>query len=239
MNSFRIIPVLDLKGGEVVRARAGDRANYLPIATPLAAGSRPEEVLRGLLALAPFRTVYVADLDAITGAGDNGAGVARMLEAAPGIEIWLDGGFATPDGARAALRPGILPVLGSETLAGADALRRAADSFGRGGFVLSLDYRAGRFLGAAEVERDAGAWPDRLILMTLDRVGADRGPDLAALGSLARRAPGRALYAAGGVRGDADLDELERIGIAGVLVASALHDGRLPEDRLRRCTGRQ
>jgi phosphoribosylformimino-5-aminoimidazole carboxamide ribotide isomerase len=237
MASFRIIPVLDLKGGEVVRARAGDRANYRPIATPLAAGSQPEGVLRGLLSLAPFRAVYVADLDAITGAGDNRAGIERMQEAAPGIEVWLDGGFTTPEGAGAALRPGILPVLGSETLAGADALKRAHKAFGRAGFVLSLDYRGGSFLGAPEVERDADAWPDRLILMTLDRVGADRGPDFAALEALMQRAPGHALFAAGGVRGEADLDGLERIGVAGVLVASALHDGRLSGDRLRRCAG--
>jgi phosphoribosylformimino-5-aminoimidazole carboxamide ribotide isomerase len=160
-----------------------------------------------------------------------------MQEAAPGLEIWLDGGFATPEDARAAMRPGILPVVGSETLAGADALARAGQAFGRAGFVLSLDYRGGRFLGAPEVERDVDSWPDRLILMTLDRVGADRGPDFAALEALMRRAPGRAVFAAGGVRGEADLDGLERIGVAGVLVASALHDGRLPAGRLRRCAG--
>src|SRR5579859_3993027 len=70
---FAIIPVLDLKSGVVVHARAGDRANYRPIATPLAAGSAPADILAGLLALAPFRAVYIADLDAIEGGGGHGA----------------------------------------------------------------------------------------------------------------------------------------------------------------------
>jgi phosphoribosylformimino-5-aminoimidazole carboxamide ribotide isomerase len=41
------------------------------------------------------------------------------------------------------------------------------------------------------------------------------------------RAGARRLYAAGGVRGRHDLQVLRDAGIAGVLVASALHDGRL------------
>ncbi len=62
--------------------------------------------------------------------------------------------------------------------------------------------------------------------MTLGRVGADAGPDFERLAAV-RRASGAALYAAGGVRGADDLAALARAGIAGALVASALHDGRL------------
>jgi phosphoribosylformimino-5-aminoimidazole carboxamide ribotide isomerase len=40
-------------------------------------------------------------------------------------------------------------------------------------------------------------------------------------------AAGRRIYAAGGVRDAADLAALARAGIAGALVATALHDGRL------------
>jgi uncharacterized protein related to proFAR isomerase len=76
VNAFSIIPVLDLKHGKVVRARAGDRANYQPIVTPLSPTSEAADVLRGLMALAPFSTVYIADLDAITGEGNHGAVLA-------------------------------------------------------------------------------------------------------------------------------------------------------------------
>jgi phosphoribosylformimino-5-aminoimidazole carboxamide ribotide isomerase len=58
-------------------------------------------------------------------------------------------------------------------------------------------------------------------------VGTGAGPDLDALAALVKRAGGRAVFAAGGVRGEDDLARLREIGVAGVLVATALHDGRL------------
>jgi phosphoribosylformimino-5-aminoimidazole carboxamide ribotide isomerase len=235
--TLAIIPVLDLKHGDVVRARAGDRAAYLPIVTPLAAGSAPDAVLQGMLALAPFKTAYIADLDAIAGEGSDRETVERLAEAAPGMRIWVDGGFATAREARDVANARVLPVLGSETLAGSGELKAAREVFHAEDFVLSLDYRAGRFMGAAEIERRVALWPDRLILMTLDRVGMDKGPDLAALEALIRRAEGRAVFAAGGVRDESDLQALERIGAAGVLVASALHDGRLSASVLARFAG--
>jgi HisA/HisF family protein len=225
MSEFAIIPVLDLKHGHVVRARAGDRANYFPIVSPLAAGSAPQDILAGLLRVAKFRSLYVADLDAITGEGDHRAALGVLARAAPGLEIWVDGGYAT---AAAGRLPGIVPVFGSETLRDATELEAAAEIFGAAGFVLSLDYRGGRFVGPPEVECDVALWPGRIILMTLDRVGADRGPEIEGLVALKARAGSRGVFAAGGVRGADDLDALVANGISGALVATALHDGRLP-----------
>jgi phosphoribosylformimino-5-aminoimidazole carboxamide ribotide isomerase len=232
MSPFSIIPVLDLRHGDVVRARAGDRANYRPIVTPLARGSAPGAVLEGLLRLAPFRAVYVADLDAIAREGSHRGAIERLAEAAPGLRIWVDGGFATAAEAHQSAAAFVLPVLGSESLAGSGELDAARELFGTDGFVLSLDYRGGRFLGPPGIERRVELWPERVILMTLDRVGMDRGPDLAALEALIVRGRGRAVFAAGGVRDEADLTSLQKIGVSGVLVASALHDGRLPASAL-------
>ena len=77
---MELIPVIDLKGGEVVRAERGARHLYAPIKTPLSPTSHPADVVTGFLALHDFRTVYVADIDAIEGAG-NHAAVIDALEA--------------------------------------------------------------------------------------------------------------------------------------------------------------
>jgi HisA/HisF family protein len=228
MSDFTIIPVLDLKHGHVVRARAGDRANYFPIVSPLAAGSSPQEILAGLLGVAPFRSLYVADLDAITGAGDHREALGLLAREAPQLEIWVDGGYATAEAGRFMRLPGIVPVFGSESLRGSEELAAAREIFGETGFVLSLDYRGGRFMGPPEVEQSVELWPGRIILMTLDRIGGDLGPDLDALVALKHRAGSRAVFAAGGVRGEHDLVTLVSHGVAGALVATALHDGRLP-----------
>jgi phosphoribosylformimino-5-aminoimidazole carboxamide ribotide isomerase len=146
------------------------------------------------------------------------------------MEFWIDGGFSGAEDAAAVAGRGHVPVLGSESLAGAEGLALAIGRLGPARVVLSLDWRGGRFLGPREVLDVPGLWPDRVILMTLDRVGIDRGPDLAALERLVSCAGHRGVFAAGGVRDAADLEALRAIGVAGALVASALHNGRLTRD---------
>jgi phosphoribosylformimino-5-aminoimidazole carboxamide ribotide isomerase len=63
--------------------------------------------------------------------------------------------------------------------------------------------------------------------MNLRRVGSDAGPDFALIATLAAKAPGREVYAAGGVRSVEDLHRVASTGAAGALIATALHDGRL------------
>ncbi len=81
-----VIPVIDLKGGQVVHARQGQRDAYQPLATPLSAGSAPRDVVAGLLRLYPFRTLYVADLDAIAGSGDHVAALEEIATLHPGLD---------------------------------------------------------------------------------------------------------------------------------------------------------
>src|SRR5215471_17804180 len=93
---MEIIPVLDLKGGQVVRARMGQRDLYRPIETPLAATSDPLDVMRGLLSVHRFTTAYVADLDAIERKGDNGAALAALKAEFSDVSLWVDNGMADP-----------------------------------------------------------------------------------------------------------------------------------------------
>jgi phosphoribosylformimino-5-aminoimidazole carboxamide ribotide isomerase len=222
---MEIIPVLDLKGGVVVRARMGERHLYAPIVTPLAATSDPLDVARGLLAVHPFATLYVADLDAIEGSGDNSAALRQITRGCPGVSLWVDNGIAEAAAAARWLDGGIGSlVLGSETQQDAALVRKLA---GDDRVVLSLDFRGDAFQGPSEILDDPSAWPARVIAMTLARVGGGAGPDVERLSEVRRIAPGRRIYAAGGVRDAADLAALARAGIAGALVATALHDGRL------------
>ena len=49
-QTMRIVPVLDLKGGMVVHARRGQRADYAPLSSPLVEGYEPVSVARALCA---------------------------------------------------------------------------------------------------------------------------------------------------------------------------------------------
>ena len=232
MSDFELIPVIDLMGGLVVHARAGDRDAYRPLdGSLIAASAEPAAVVRGLLALHPFRTLYIADLDAIRKQGEHRATIIQLRREFPELSFWIDAGFAGECTCRRFLGAGIGQlVLGSESQSDLRLLELFA---AEPGLVLSLDFQGDRALGALELFQQPERWPERVIAMTLARVGSSGGPDLERLGALRQLAPTKRLYAAGGVRGVDDLRALRSLGCAGALVASALHDGRLGRDALR------
>ncbi|SIT45017.1 HisA/hisF family protein [Paraburkholderia piptadeniae] len=253
---MQVIPVLDLLDAHAVHAIRGDRANYRPIQSSLCATSEPLAVARSLLAASRARVLYVADLGAIMSRDADPSTLATLAtsladphsqrdpQRAP-LEIWLDAGYADFPSmldhfARIASAVGstfereaiarIVPVFGSESLRSPDALREA-EAAGHAP-ILSLDHRGGQLIAAPDIAdalRSPSTWPSRVIVMTLDQVGADAGPDLDTFDAIRAQAGQRTLIGAGGIRHRGDLDAAARSGADAWLVASALHDGRLIE----------
>jgi HisA/HisF family protein len=222
---LRVIPVIDLMHGQVVRAQMGDRASYRPLESPLSPSSDAMDVVRGLLAVYPFPTLYVADLDAIQGHGDNFQTLRGIREAFPALQMWVDNGAADADAIEALVSANLgTPVIGSESQRDCKLI---AQRQGSGGFVLSLDFRGDAFQGPQDVMSEPALWPLRVIVMTLARVGSGAGPDLVRLASIQSIAGDREIYAAGGVRNADDLQALKDAGLSGALIATALHEGRI------------
>jgi phosphoribosylformimino-5-aminoimidazole carboxamide ribotide isomerase len=230
-----VVPVIDIKGGQVVHAQGGRRDSYRPIQTPLSATSAPADVAAGLLTLFPFRKLYIADLDAIEGRAPNDAAIDAIGRTVPGVELWIDNGIAEAAAARAWLRRfSHCLVIGSESQNGAETILALRDATR---VLLSLDFRGDIFQGPAILYDDPTAWPARVIVMTLARVGVAGGPDIARVSGVVERASGREVFGAGGIRDGADLTDLATIGAAGVLVATALHTGALTEADLSNARG--
>ena len=227
-----LIPVIDLMRGQVVRAVRGDRQSYRPMVSKLCDGSDPLEMARALCRHCASSRLYVADLDALTGGVAQVDIVRALLRAMPALELWLDAGFADAAGAAAlcerigAPAGRVVPVFGSESLRSLGALREAFAWPGTG--VLSLDRRGDQRLDPAGCWDHPELWPGRVIVMTLERVGADSGPDLDTLREVRARVPAAQVVGAGGIRHAEDLECARAAGAHAWLVASALHDGRLP-----------
>jgi uncharacterized protein related to proFAR isomerase len=214
----------------VVRASRGDRDSYAPIVTPLAPSPEPLDVARGLLALHPFRHLYLADLDGIEGRGRNDATVAALAAAFPAVEFWVDNGLADEAACRDWLaRHRARLVIGSESQTGTGLAR----SLGAGA-ILSLDFRGDAFMGPPALRTDPELWPEDVIVMTLARVGSGDGPDRERLAELRARSATVRLWAAGGVRDAGDMAALGDLRVSGALVATSLHDGRIGPDALAR-----
>ncbi len=225
---MEVIPVIDLKAGQVVHAQRGERDSYRPVRSQLCLGSEPVDVVAGLLTVYHFATLYVADLDAIQARSSSIASIRRIRQEFPQLRLWVDNGLADPAACRDWLAQSLSDlVLGSEAQPDAAVLQALSDDDTRRHLILSLDYKDDRFLGPPDLLSAPSHWPDRIIAMTLSRVGSRGGPDLDLLRRWRDEVPDKKIFAAGGVRGGEDLLALADCGTSGVLVATALHERRI------------
>ena len=217
---MKIIPVIDLKDGVVVHAQQGMREQYQPINTNLCQSSDIYQVIEAFLGVYDFDTIYIADLNAITHQGDHDCLITDVLTSFPHILFWIDRGYQ-----RFKKYPGnYLPVLGSECYSDETVLELKAFN---NHFILSLDYSISEALGAKSLFSDPDLWPETIIIMTLNRVGSNQGPDLDKLNWFCRQYPHKHFIAAGGIRNTADLQALKQVGVQQALIASALHSGAI------------
>jgi HisA/HisF family protein len=231
MSDFVVIPVLDVKGGVVVHAKGGKRAEYRQLETPFGPAGDPLAIARGLLEVTGSPALYVADLDAIEGEGSNYDIARALADVLPTTALWIDAGFADVGECAFWLPLGATLVIGSECLASSDTWQSIHESLG-GSTVLSLDFDGETMRGPQDLLAESVSWPQRVIAMTLDRVGTGEGPDLARLETVLGKADGRAVYAAGGVRGSDDLKRVADTGAQGALVATALHSGAITQKEI-------
>src|SRR5712692_10132947 len=118
---MRIIPVVDLKAGHVVRGIAGRREDYQPIVSRLTSSSGPVEVAQALRDQFRFTELYVADLDAIVGAPPALQNYAALRSL--GFRLWVDAGVRDLGAIEPLVQARIeRVVVGLETVAGPDAL---------------------------------------------------------------------------------------------------------------------
>jgi phosphoribosylformimino-5-aminoimidazole carboxamide ribotide isomerase len=208
---LQAIPVIDLMNGQVVRARMGDRASYRFLESPLSPTSDAVDVVRGLLGMFSFPTLYVADLDAIQGSGDNSQTLRRIRAEFPSLRMWVDNGVADAPALHAFIGASLgTLVIGSESQRDSKLIAQHRGSMR---IVLSLDFRGDAFQGPQEILAEPALWPRRIIVMTLARIRSIAGE--------------REIYAAGGVRDAADLLALKAAGAAGALISTALHERRI------------
>ncbi len=244
----RLIPVLDVMNGQVVRAVGGRRDEYRPVVSQLTMSSHPVNVALALLERTGANELYVADLDAIRGGTDLSPHVSRLFHefrTSP-VLFWLDIGINSRRPASLLSKfPCVRLVVGIETGASLLDLVNALAVAGSQPVAVSLDLKNGKLLGkwegwGATHDQDAigvvrtaiSGGAKSLIVLDLARVGTGTGTGTEPLlRAIRAEFPGVDLIAGGGVQTWEDVDRLDEAGATGVLVASALHDGTLKVPR--------
>lgn len=236
---MKILPVIDLLRGVVVRGIGGRRAEYRPITSAMCDDPSPASVARAFHEKLGCDDCYLADLDAIAGGPPNEAAYNAIVDA--GLQPWIDAGSGDVAKASAIARwldrraPRGRVVVGLESLVDLGALRDIVVAIRADRTVFSLDLREGipltsdasvAVLAPLELAAEAIESGVRsLIALDLAAVGMQAGvPTLDLCRMLRERYPQLELTSGGGVRTCDDLDRLAAAGCDRVLVASALHE---------------
>ncbi len=237
-----ILPVIDLQQGQVVRAVGGNRPAYRAIESRSCSDARVESVAAALVGRFGFRDCYVADLDAIEGGSLDVASLEAIGNA--GLSMWLDAGSGSLTRWRLLREQGAhLPierhVVGLESLVDWDELARLVEAIGAERLVLSLDLKHGAVLSKrlafqGQTPQEVALAAARLgvkslLLLDLAAVGTGQGTATEPLlKALHQALPQVSLASGGGIGRVEEIARQLQLGAQRVLVASALHDGRIP-----------
>ena len=236
---MRLIPVIDLLDGQAVHAIRGERAHYQPVKSVLCARPDPLALARAFRNQLGLQEIYVADLNAIQGfSRPSHHDVITELAGREKMNVILDAGISDLQQAQEWLAESIHKVvIGSETLRTWDSLQQFPAVIDPNRLTFSLDFRSGRILSqcpalASMTPIDAlrhlqrSGWTE-VILLDLSRVGSGEGADHSLAAEAHASLPGLHFLIGGGVTEAKELMELKSMGIAGVLVATALHQGMI------------
>jgi phosphoribosylformimino-5-aminoimidazole carboxamide ribotide isomerase len=239
---LKVIPVIDILNGIVVHGVRGKREEYQPLQSILCKSVEPLEVARAFKALG-FSEVYIADLDAIT-RGSVNFQVFKRIAKETGLKLMVDAGVTDLETAQKLLDSGVSKiVVGTETLRSKSFVGEAVRLFGSERVIVSLDLKGDKVLvklgfdGCKEPVcllrevKEMGV--SGVIVLDLARVGSGEGVNVDFLKEVFEQVAVD-VFVGGGVMDVDDLVELEKLGVSGVLVATALHSGKISIEELKK-----
>lgn len=244
---MRIVPVIDLQGGQVVHAIAGDRNAYRPLQSRFCRGAQPTSIARAFVEQCRLHEAVVFDLDAIGRAAP--AWPAYRALASSGLKLWIDRGIRSLNDAQEVVEFGretgavMRIIAGLETIPNRHVLQQVVELVGSDQLVFSVDLFDGRPLA------DPHGWPthgwepivaqaleigvQKFMVLDLSQVGGLLGTDTEAIcRALRYSAPAAQIIAGGGIRDGHDVRTMASAGCDALLIATALHTGRIKPEQL-------
>ncbi len=239
---MKVIPVIDILNGAVVHAVKGRRSQYKPLESVITKSTDPTAVAEAFKSLG-FNELYIADLDAIIDCRDDFRQIKQTAEKT-GLTLLVDAGVTGIKRAQRLMDSGVGKlVVGTETLKSKAFVEEAIRHFGSDHVVISLDLKDGKvltqpgFIGPTEpmqlLKEFKAQGASQVIVLDLSRVGSGEGVDFDFLKQVIAETC-MDVYVGGGVRNINDLQELESLGVAGAMIATSLHTGKISTAELKR-----
>jgi phosphoribosylformimino-5-aminoimidazole carboxamide ribotide isomerase len=233
-----IIPAIDLLDGNCVRLKQG---NY---DESTVYSGNPVETAKKFVGCGAER-IHVVDLDAARGEGKNNRDKIASIRKAVTVPLEVGGGVRKVDDIRALLETGVdRLILGTVLAREVDMVAGWVREFGRV-FIAGIDAKDGvvkvsgwhektPWSDIALARKAADIGIDEIIYTNIALDGMLAGPDIESTNKIAEAA-GVSVILSGGIGSTADILEVYRSGISGVITGRALYDGRIDlQDAIKR-----
>ncbi|MCH9021220.1 MAG: 1-(5-phosphoribosyl)-5-[(5-phosphoribosylamino)methylideneamino]imidazole-4-carboxamide isomerase [Planctomycetes bacterium] len=229
---MELLPAIDLRKGKCVRLLQGDYDRQIDY------GDNPLSQARAF-EQAGAKWVHVVDLDGAKSGTMQNRQVIEQIAAKTTLQVEVGGGIRDEQGVAELLDAGVKRVvIGTRGLEDPDWFRQLVhqERF-RGRIVLGLDAREGRLLSHGWVRQEQWTvtemvekvrdWPLAAIVYTdVDRDGMLKGPNIEAIRHLTAMCQGK-IIASGGISSLADVENIAKLPLEGLIVGRALYEGRL------------
>jgi phosphoribosylformimino-5-aminoimidazole carboxamide ribotide isomerase len=234
---MKIIPVIDFQQGNVVLAHMGNRDNYQPISSVLCDQPDINSVIEGILTLAEFKTIYIADLDCIEKQQLDSSLWSTLCSKYPHVEFWIDlGNISQHWGQVMNNNTNARPVIGTESYENITSLCLSLEALNQYRPLLSIDIKQNKILGPEHLLSKFNVWPEDVIILSLSHVGSNSGPDIDAIQTISKHLNRQNIFYGGGTRDTQDIEQLDKLNIKGVLMANTLHSGKFDKSFIEKIT---
>ncbi|WP_287587652.1 HisA/HisF-related TIM barrel protein [Candidatus Borrarchaeum sp.] len=244
---MRIIPVIDLMKGIVVHGQMGERKKYKPIKSVLCHSADPLTVAYAFEDKLQLKELYIADLDAISHHDYSNLKEILKIKQNTLLNLMLDCGIRSMDDILNVISTNIDHIIiATETLSGLSELEIIVDQVNGSKLILSIDTMDNKILASskeiiqlnprsiAEYGLELGI--QECIVLDLSKVGSERGPNITIAKEIVDNVD-ISVITGGGIRYIDDIHFLEENGFAGVLIATALHNGNITRNDLLTVNG--
>ena len=239
---MQILPAIDIKNGHAVRLVKGDFEQETVV---------NDNVLdqASIFMEAGIQYIHVVDLDgALEGRAANRDLIAKIKEMT-GLAIEVGGGIRTIEQIEDYLSVGINRVIiGSMAVKHPQFVKEALDKFGSDKIVVGIDAKNGMVATEGWLETSTVDYISlalemekmgvRLFVYTdVDRDGTLTGPNFEHYEKLIAHLTSAKVIASGGIHALSDLQQLEKIGLAGTIVGKAYYNGDISLKEVREFEG--
>lgn len=227
---------MDLLNGKVVHGVGGEREKYEPVESSLADSSDPLDVAMAFQNLG-LKELYVADLNAISFNGHNLDSIGDLISSTQ-LKVMIDGGFRRGREAEEYIDKGASKIVfATETLKSFNEMYEMKDRY-EVPLTASIDLDEREVIAKSRemllpfpeiVQKFSDEGATEILILSLNRVGTSEGPAKEIIKE-ALEWTELPLLVGGGTKKIDDICQLKELGVSGVLIATALHEGTIDED---------